>query len=132
MNLLKKTPLGERLRDLRLGKNLSQGDIEDRTGLLRCYVSRVENGFTIPALETLEKFARALEMPLYQIFYEGEGKPPTLKIKASNGERLFGERGASAKELGSFRRAFAKMTEGDRKLLLHTATKMASLGLNDK
>src|ERR1700686_816160 len=67
----------DRLRELREIKNLSQGDIEKRTGLLRCYISRVENGHTVPAIETLEKFARALEVPLYQLFYEGE-EPPKL------------------------------------------------------
>ncbi len=55
--------ISERLRELREAKQLSQGDIEKRTGLLRCYLSRVENGHTIPAIETLEKMARALEVP---------------------------------------------------------------------
>ena len=54
--------IGDRLRELRAGKKLSQGDIEKRTGLLRCYISRVENGHTVPAIETLEKIARALMM----------------------------------------------------------------------
>ena len=58
--------IGDRLKTLREAKDLSQGDIEQRTGLLRCYVSRVENGHTVPSLETLEKFARALE-PRYTI-----------------------------------------------------------------
>jgi transcriptional regulator with XRE-family HTH domain len=58
----------DRLRELREGKNLSQGDIEKRTGLFRCCISRVENGHTVPAIETLEKLARALEVPLYQLF----------------------------------------------------------------
>jgi transcriptional regulator with XRE-family HTH domain len=57
--------IGDRLRELREGKNLSQGDIEKRAGLLRCYISRVENGHTVPAIETLEKLARAFEFPLY-------------------------------------------------------------------
>jgi transcriptional regulator with XRE-family HTH domain len=69
--------IADRLRELRENKKLSQGDIEKRTGLLRCYVSRVENGHTVPAVETLEKMARALEVPLYQLFYDGE-KPPAL------------------------------------------------------
>ena len=69
--------MGERLRSLREEKKLSQGDIEKRTGLLRCYISRVENGHTVPAIETLEKMARALEVPLYQLFYDGE-EPPKL------------------------------------------------------
>src|SRR5690349_24517232 len=74
--------IGDRLREFREAKHLSQGDIENRTGLLRCYVSRVENGHTVPAVETLEKFARALEVPLYQLFYEGD-EPPALPHFAS-------------------------------------------------
>jgi transcriptional regulator with XRE-family HTH domain len=58
--------IGERLRALREEKKFSQGEVEKRTGLLRCYISRVENGHTVPAVETLEKFARALEVPMYQ------------------------------------------------------------------
>ena len=50
--------VAERLKTLREAKNLSQGDIETRTGLLRYYVSRVENGHTVPCVETLQKFAR--------------------------------------------------------------------------
>src|ERR1700679_334149 len=68
--------IGDRLRAVREEKKLSQGDIEKRTGLLRCYISRVENGHTVPAIETLEKMARALEIPLYQLFYYGEKPPP--------------------------------------------------------
>ena len=60
--------IGDRLKQLRESKKLSQGDIEKRTGLLRCYISRVENGHTVPAVETLEKMARALEVPMYQLF----------------------------------------------------------------
>jgi transcriptional regulator with XRE-family HTH domain len=67
--------IGDRLRELRETKKLSQGDIEKRTGLLRCHISRVENGHTVPAIETLEKLARALEIPLYQLFYEGKSRP---------------------------------------------------------
>ncbi|PYV31471.1 MAG: transcriptional regulator [Acidobacteria bacterium] len=69
--------IGARLRQLREQKGLSQGDIEAATGLLRCYTSRVENGHTVPSLETLERFAGALEVPLFMLFYEGDGQPPT-------------------------------------------------------
>lgn len=58
--------IGDRLKDLRGSKNISQGEIEKRTGLLRCYILRVESGHTVPAIETLEKFAGGLEVPLYQ------------------------------------------------------------------
>jgi transcriptional regulator with XRE-family HTH domain len=69
--------LSKRIRELREGKRLSQGDIEKRTGLLRSYISRVENGHTVPSLETLERLAAGLDVPLYQLFYEGEGPAPT-------------------------------------------------------
>ena len=119
--------IGERLRDIREAKNLSQGDIEKRTSLLRSYISRVENGHTIPALETLEKFAHALEVPLYQLFYEGE-EPPKLthlpKRKTAD-EIAWGGSGKSAILLIKFRKLLARMNEADRHLLLHTAQKMA-------
>jgi transcriptional regulator with XRE-family HTH domain len=67
--------IGKRLLALRTAKNLSQGDIEKRTGLLRCYISRVENGYTIPSIVTLDRWAKALEVEVYQLFFEGEGKP---------------------------------------------------------
>jgi transcriptional regulator with XRE-family HTH domain len=69
--------IGDRLHAFREAKKLSQGDIERRSGLLRVYLSRIENGHTVPSIETLEKLARALEVPLYQLFYEGE-EPPKL------------------------------------------------------
>ena len=71
--------IADRLRALREAKHYSQGEIEKRTGLLRCYVSRVENGHTVPAIETLEKFARALDVPMYELFYDGE-EPPSFSI----------------------------------------------------
>jgi transcriptional regulator with XRE-family HTH domain len=74
--------IGDRLKALREQKKLSQGDMEKRTGLLRCYISRVENGHTVPAIETMEKFTRAMGMSLYQIFYDGE-KPPATNLRAS-------------------------------------------------
>ena len=118
--------IGERLRALRETKNLSQGDIEKRTGLLRCYISRVENGHTVPAVETLEKLARALEVPLYQLFYEGD-EPPKLphlpKRKAS--EIPWGSRGKEARFLHMFRRLLGRIEEDDRRLLLYMAQKMA-------
>ena len=64
--------IGDRLKALREQKNLSQGDIEKRTGLLRCYISRVENGHTVPSVDTMEKMARALEVPMYRLFTDEE------------------------------------------------------------
>jgi transcriptional regulator with XRE-family HTH domain len=112
---------------MREAKNLSQGDIEKRTGLLRCYVSRVENGHTVPAVETLEKLARAFEVPLYQLFYEGEEPPDLpnlLKLKSSD-EDAWGSSGKDARFLNKLRRLLGKANEEDRKLILHLAQKLA-------
>ena len=79
--------IGERLREMREEKKLSQADIEKRTRLLCCYISRVENGHTVPAIETLEKMARALEVPLYQLFYEGE-EPPNVPNRLKGNSSL--------------------------------------------
>jgi transcriptional regulator with XRE-family HTH domain len=118
--------IGERLRELREEKDLSQGDIEQRTGLLRCYISRVENGHTVPAIETLEKMARALEVPMYQLFYDGEKPPKPLSVMRSiAGTSEWGESGKDAKLLNRFRVFLAKASERDRKTLLYMAQKMA-------
>ena len=119
--------IGDRLREMREEKKLSQGDIEKRTGLFRCYISRVENGHTVPAIETLEKMARALEVPLYQLFYEGEEPPqvPNLLKRKSPDENVWGSSGKDARFLGKLRRLLGKSSEEDRKLLLHMTQKMA-------
>src|SRR5437899_7332850 len=118
--------IGDRLRELRAGKKLSQGDIEKRTGLLRCYISRVENGHTVPAIETLEKMARALEVPLYQLFYEGEEPPklPNLLKRKSSNDIVWGSSGKDARYLSKLRRLLGKSDEQDRKLVLQMAQKM--------
>ncbi len=119
--------IGDRLREMREEKKLSQGDIEKRTGLLRCYISRVENGHTVPAIETLEKMARALECPLYQLFYEGEEPPklPNLLKRNSSEEKTWGSRGKDARYLSKLRRLLAKADQEHRNVLLHMAQKMA-------
>ena len=121
--------IGTRLRALREERKFSQGDIEKRTGLLRCYISRVENGHTVPSIETLEKLAAALEIPLYQLFYEGEEPPPLPNLsKRKTTEELALDEDAQ-KELRFFekvRRLLGRINEQDRQLLLYMAQKLAS------
>ncbi len=117
--------VGDRLRALREQKNLSQGHIEKRTGLLRCYLSRVECGHTVPSIETLEKWARALEVPLYQIFYEGENPiAPPKPIKANS--HLWSVSGVGSRFLMQLCRALSRTKETDWQLLMAMARKMAS------
>lgn len=119
--------IGEVIRSYRSDRGLSQGDIERRTGLLRCYLSRVENGHTVPAIDTLEKLARAMEVPLYQLFYDGEEPPvlPNLPKRKSADDIAWGSTGKEARYLGRFRRLLGRIDESDRRLLLYVAQKMA-------
>ena len=119
--------IGERLRALREGKKFSQGEVEKRTGLLRCYISRVEHGHTVPAVETLEKFARALEVPMDQLFYDGEEPPklPNLPKRKTVDDILWGSKGKDARLLAKFCRLFSRMEAGDLGMVLFMAEKMA-------
>ena len=119
--------IGDRLRAVREEKNLSQGDVEKRTGLLRCYISRVENGHTVPAIETLEKLARAMEIPLYQLFYDGEEPPalPNLPKRKTSDDIAWGSSRKDARLLNQMRRQLGRMDKEDRLLLLYMAQKMA-------
>jgi transcriptional regulator with XRE-family HTH domain len=119
--------IGERLRALREQKKFSQGEVEKRTGFLRCYISRVEYGHTVPAVETLEKFARALEVPIYQLFYDGENPPklPNPPQGKTGDDMAWASSGKNARWVAKFRRLLARAEESDRKLLMFMAEKMA-------
>ena len=111
--------IGEKLKQLRESKNLSQGDIETKTGLLRCYTSRVENGHTVPSVDTLEKFAGALDIPLYRLFYEGDEPPKHVTPAAADHEKT------QVKGMVPLAKTLARLDEQDRGLLLAMANKMA-------
>jgi transcriptional regulator with XRE-family HTH domain len=106
--------ISDRLRAVREAKSLSQGDIEERTGWLRCYISRVENGHTVPAIETLEKMARALEVPLYQLFYDGEEPPelPNLPKRRTAADIAWGVRGRTRAFYSGFAAFSAALIKG--------------------
>jgi len=117
--------IGRKLRQIREGKNLSQGDLEKKTGLLRCYTSRVENGYTVPSVETLVKYARALDVPLYRFFTDGQAvKAPSLPANG-NGPQ-WGEKGKERRELQLFAKALSRMNPRKQKLLFAIAQRMAS------
>jgi transcriptional regulator with XRE-family HTH domain len=122
--------IGTRLRQLREEKQLSQGDIEERTGLLRCYVSRVENGHTVPSLETLERFAGVLDVPLYQLFFSGDEAPPTPNLTPRKTlEELAGDNGGNggdAQFLLKLRDLLSRLTEPDRSVILSLAKRLAA------
>jgi transcriptional regulator with XRE-family HTH domain len=114
--------VGERLKAIRESKDMSQGDIERKTGLLRCYISRVENGHTVPAIETLEKMARAMDIELYQLFFEKDGKPEELKLPKRQTQKLSGKDGKVLSRLSTL---LPRMDDRDKTLLVGFAQKMA-------
>jgi len=122
--------IGTQLRKLREQKGMSQGDVEKATGLLRCYTSRVENGHTVPSLETLEKYAAAFDVPLYRLFYEGAEPPELPKLTPrENLEELAreqGQKGEEARFLLKLKKKLAKIAEPDRKVFLAMVQKMAA------
>lgn len=109
--------IGTTIRALRLQKGLSQGDIEKKTGLLRCYLSRVENGHTVPSLDTLSKIAIALDVPLAQFFADDTLNRQLANQKLSDDELRF---------LTQIRRYSTNLNDSDRKLLLAMVRKFAT------
>jgi transcriptional regulator with XRE-family HTH domain len=110
--------IGQSIRSYRLQKGMSQGDIEKRTGLLRCYLSRVENGHTIPSLDTLSKIATAMEISLSQFFSDsGHSNGAKGLPQLSEDELRF---------LSQIRRYAASLNDSDRKLVLAMVKKMAA------
>ena len=122
--------IGERLRQLREQKGLSQGDIEQASGLLRCYISRVEHGHTVPSLETLERFAAALDLPLYRLFYTGEDTPPSPNLTPRKSLEELAEdpsnMGSEARFLLRLKGVISKIAESDRPFLVDFARKLAA------
>ncbi|SRR6266404_6327160 len=115
--------IGEKLRAVREAKKLSQGHIEKETGLLRCYVSRVENGHTTPSLETLEKWVRSLGISMSQLFSEnGRDAKPLTVLENTNAPKL------NRRAINSLRRveaAFALMKPRDIDIVTSLARKLA-------
>ncbi|MGA2674629.1 MAG: helix-turn-helix transcriptional regulator [Terracidiphilus sp.] len=109
--------IGTTIRAHRLQKGLSQGDIEKKTGLLRCYLSRVENGHTVPSLDTLSKIALALDLPISQFFADDSLGHQFNTQKLSDEELRF---------LTQIRRYSSNLNESDRKLLLAMVKKFAA------
>jgi transcriptional regulator with XRE-family HTH domain len=110
--------IGETIRNFRLQKGMSQGDIEKRTGLLRCYLSRVENGHTIPSLDTLAKIASAMETPLAQFFSDSHHENGNRNLPQLSEEEV--------RFLTQIRRFSSNLNDSDRKLVLAMVKKMAA------
>src|SRR5947209_13024514 len=116
--MLPQINIGETIRNYRLQKGMSQGDIEKRTGLLRCYLSRVENGHTIPSLDTLAKIATAMDVPLGQFFAENHSNGTARNLPPLTEDEV--------RFLSQIRRYSSNLNDSDRKLVLAMVKKMAA------
>ncbi|MCL5289293.1 MAG: helix-turn-helix transcriptional regulator [Acidobacteria bacterium] len=117
-----KVNIGDVIRSYRAERGLSQGDIERRTGLLRCYLSRVENGHTVPSLETLAKIAEALDISLAD-FFPGSETPSERDAQKMLGELSDEE----VRFLAEIKKYSTTLNEGDKRLVLAMIRKMASI-----
>lgn len=116
--------IGERLKAVREAKNLSQGDVERATGLLRCYCSRVENGHTVPSIETLEKWSKALDVTMSELFADdGKAAKPLAALKNGNGHKLSR---AATNHLRRIEAAFSQMNPRDMAIVVGLAHKFAA------
>jgi transcriptional regulator with XRE-family HTH domain len=113
--------IGNRLRELREAKRVVAGDIEKRTGLLRCYIPRVENNHTVPAVDTLETLARALEIPMYQLFHVGAASSDVQNRKLEDDDD-WGVTGRDRAYLSQLAKSLSQMTRKDRNLLFRSCT----------
>jgi transcriptional regulator with XRE-family HTH domain len=118
--------IAQRIRSLREAKKLSQGDLETRTGLLRCYTSRVENGHTVPSVETLEKYAQALEIPLYALLYDGDSPPVPSKLNGREGKSAWESSRKGMQLMDKLVPLLAKMTPSERDLILFLASRVSN------
>jgi transcriptional regulator with XRE-family HTH domain len=123
-------PIGERLRQLREEKCFSQSDLEKASGLLRSYISRVEHGRIVPSLETLERLAKALNVPLYRLFCSEKVTAPTpystLRKTLEELSKDPGATGSDVRFLLKLKGLVGKMVESDRALFVDLAQRLAA------
>src|SRR2546430_34405 len=72
--------LGARLRHARERRRLSLGDVSDRTGLSRGFLSRVERDKTSPSVASLVSVCEAISLPLERLF----ATPSVTLVRASD------------------------------------------------
>jgi transcriptional regulator with XRE-family HTH domain len=118
--------IGKRLKEIRERRSLSQAQIEKRSGLLCPYISRVENGHTVPNLDTLERMAKALKIPLYMLFYDGQ-EPIEFPEVLKRHKGAWGSTGKDLRLLVRFRRLLSRTEKRNQRLLLLLARRMAQM-----
>jgi len=85
--------IGDRLRIFRERKHLTQRALEERTGLPRAYLSRVESGAANPSIDAVEKLAGALQVSVHQILHceEEPLELPNLRNRLTAADIVWGK-----------------------------------------
>jgi transcriptional regulator with XRE-family HTH domain len=118
--------VGTRICAERKARNLSQADLERRCGLARCRISWLEHGRAIPTIETLERIADALEIPVHRLLLEDQGHARESSLPVDSRKQGSGRQGKKgARVFGELRRHLRRMCDEDKVLLVFIAEKMA-------
>lgn len=86
---------GQRLRELRRAKGLSQGVLADRVGVGFTYISRCETGTLdfaqYPSEDLILKLAKALEADQDELLVLAKKVPPTIRERVLERPEAFGK-----------------------------------------
>jgi transcriptional regulator with XRE-family HTH domain len=88
--------LGARVRTARQQRHLTVAALAEASNLTKGFISQVEAGKSNPSLDSLERIARALQVPLNSFFLASQrtdepGAPPAPKVVRAPSDNLTGE-----------------------------------------
>jgi transcriptional regulator with XRE-family HTH domain len=71
--------LGKRIQDLRRRRGLTTGELAARVQVTSGFISQLEHSKTDPSLQTLQRVAAALQVPLSYLLLDDESKPQVIR-----------------------------------------------------
>lgn len=83
-------PTGKRIKEIRMQKGLTQKQLGDKCGIADANIRKYENGKQNPKMETLQKIADALGVPIYE-FLDNDLFDATLHLGSYEG-RFFNDK----------------------------------------
>lgn len=83
-----KERIGDRILRLREARRLTQEDLANRAGILQTQVAQYENWRAVPSQPTIERIARALEVPYAEFTSDADFSKPKQKKRKRSGNLL--------------------------------------------
>ncbi|HVM78475.1 MAG TPA: XRE family transcriptional regulator [Stellaceae bacterium] len=80
--------IGAGVRQLRKSLDLTIAELAAASGVSAGMLSKIENGMITPSLTTLDQLAKALNVPISQLFAEMEERRDCSFVKAGTGVRI--------------------------------------------